>query len=535
MHLIFVFFCSVHCTFATAGGNANTVSQQQLTPPQGWKSPFTFTMGQQSRSVGHPRSFRHPHQNLHIPKSIFKKPVQLGRLQLTQQLKARESNFSAARSLAATPLKASHSGIGAAPNLTSASLVLSRPTAVQHAPAEILQRYILAKQAQLEQRAQHDSQIRTLATSGNDATSLSAPAAEHTERSSDEAAEQGTSDVSLAFWERAPAYHGCVQDSDYERLPALPSSTAVGAAPSATAVMGTDVLVANTTDPDTVHAEVASVEPTVAVSPSTGADTVLPDLAAATTAAAEAQLDNAAAVATTAAAVATTAAEIVPSNVAAGDTSSADAQHVDTARTTAAIDRSAAAPLAVDKEAVRTQQSPNLALKRQHNLLRAAAKAQASGAADAAADSGTGGCESSTGGGRRAADNSLSSEGHMASAAVTGGYGGMQQASWKNVGHGSAEPGKMGIEPFASFPGPPGQASPSICLPFPLLPFSGGMGCHGQPAFVPDPAAAVAAALVKQKAAAKKARPSQRAAEKAARQAAEEAAALQRVLGGKQT
>ncbi|DBA94395.1 TPA: hypothetical protein ACH3X1_001999 [Trebouxia sp. C0004] len=451
---------------ACTDGQAHTVSQQQLTPPQGWKSPFTFTMGQHSRTVCRLQSFCCPHQNLYIPKSIFEKPFQQ------------------------RPC-ASYSGIRAAPKLTPAALVLSRPTAVQHAPADLpfLQRFIMAKQAH---RAQPDSQTRTSATSGSDAASLSAPAAENIQRSSGEPAEQGIADVSVAVWEGTPADHGYAQDV-IEMLPALPSPTAVGAAPSATAVMGTDASVANVTGP-----------------------------------AAEVLHDNVAA-------ANTTAAETVPINVAAGDASSADAGHPDTARTTAAIDRSAAAPLAVDMESVLAQQSETAALERQQNLLRAAAKAQAkaSEAADAVAANGTGGCGNNTGGGHRAADNCLPTGPHMASAALTGGYSHVQQASGENVAHGSAEIGKIGIEPSASFPGPVGPAPPSICLLFPLLSFSRGMGCHGQPAFIPSPAAAVAAALVKQKAVAEKARLAQRAAEKAAQKAAQEAAALQRVFGGR--
>ena len=561
--------------------------QQQLTTPQGWKNPFAFTMGPPSETFGRPRSFRHSHQNLPIPKSIFKKPVQLGRLRQAQQLKQRESNFSVARSLAAKSLEASHRGIRAVPGLTSAPLVSSRPTAVQHVPADFpcLQRFIMKKQLQQEQRAQHDSQTRTLASSGHNATSLSAPAAEHTERSSDEPAELGITGVPVAVWEDTPADHDFVLDSDDERLPALPSPTAVDAAPSAAAIMDTEASVADITVPDTVHAEVSAVEPTVAVSHSTGADSVLPhlaastitaaeavrnyvaapittaaetshadlaaptttaaeatctDLAAPTTTAAEASHADLAAPATTAAeascadlaAPTTTAAETVPTNVAAGDLSSTDIQHADTARTTAAIDISAAAPLAVDMEAVLAQQ-------RQQGQLRAAATAQAS-EADAAAGSNTGGqyhqYESSHNGNQRAADESSLTQGHMASAAVTGGDNHMQQPSGEHVGHGSAEPGKMGSEPSAILPGPLGQASPSMSLPFPLLPFSASPASHGPSAFVPISAAAIAASVAaKQKALADKTRRSQRAAQKAAQKAAEEAAALQRVLGGKQT
>ncbi|DBA89780.1 TPA: hypothetical protein ACH3X2_004654 [Trebouxia sp. C0005] len=567
-----------HCHTGAAAvtstdGQAPSVSQQQLTPPKGWKSPFTFTMGQQSRTVGQPRGFCHPHQNLYIPKSIFQNPVQLGRLQQAQQLKPRESNFCVARSSAATPHEASHGGVSAAPGLTSAPLVLSRPTAVQHAPADLpfLQRFIMEKQVQQEQRAQHDSQTRTLTTSGNNAASLSAPAVEHVEWSSDEPAEPDITDVPVAVWEVTPGDHNFVQGSDDERLPALPPSTAVDATPSAAAIMATDASVANITVPDTTRAEVAAVEPTVAVSSST--DTVLPDVAAVAITAAQALHDDLAAPATTAAEALhnqiaapsitaaeglhdgvaappittaealhdhvadteTTAAETVPINIAAGDTPSTDAQHADTARTTAAVDRSAAAPFAADMEAVLAQQSGEEAHERQQDQYRAAAKAHAGEAADAAAGSASGGYESSFGGGHCAADHSLLTEGHMASAAVTGGYGYMQQAFGKHVGHGSAEPSKMGSEPSASLPGPLGQEYPSICLAFPLLPFGGGMGSHGQPAFIPSPAAALAALQAKQKALARKARLSQRAAEQAAQKAAEEAAALQRVLGGNHT
>ena len=538
--------------------------------------------------VGQPRGFCHPHQNLYIPKSIFQNPVQLGRLQQAQQLKPRESNFCVARSSAATPLEASHGGVSAAPGLTSAPLVLSRPTAAQHAPADLpfLQRFIMEKQIQQERRAQHDSQTRTLPTSGNNAASLSAPAVEHVERSGDEPAEPDITDVPVAVWEVTPADHGFVQGSDDERLPALPPSTAVDATPSAAAIMGTDASVADITVPDTTCAEVAAVEPTVAVSSST--DTVLPDVAAVAITAAQALHDDLAAPATTAAEALhnqiaapsitaaeglhdgvaaptitiaealhhhvaaptitaaeglhdhvadteTTAAETVPINIAAGDTPSTDAQHADTARTTAAVDRSAAAPFAADMEAVLAQQSGKEAHERQQDQYRAAAKAHAGEAADAAAGSASGGYESSFGGGHCAADHSLLTEGHVASAAVTGGYGYMQQAFGKHVGHGSAEPSKMGSEPSASLPGPPGQEYPSICLAFPLLPFGGGMGSHGQPAFIPSPAAALAALQAKQKALARKARLSQRAAEQAAQKAAEEAAALQRVLGGNHT
>ena len=532
--------------------------QQQLTTPQGWKNPFAFTMGPPSETFGRPRSFRHSHQNLPIPKSIFKKPVQLGRLRQAQQLKQRQSNFSVARSLAANPLEASHSGIRAVPGLTSAPLVSSRPTAVQHVPADFpcLQRFIMKKQLQQEQRAQHDRQTRTLASSGHNATALSAPAAEHTERSSDEPAELGITGVPVAVWEDTPADHGSVLDCDDERLPALPSPTAVDAASSAAAIMDMEASVADITVPNSVHAEVSAVEPTLAVPHSTGADSVLPDLTASTitaaeavqtyvavpiTTAAEAPHTDLAAPTTTAAeascadlaAPTTTAAETVPINVAAGDLSSTDTQHADTARTTAAIDTSAAAPLAVDMEAVLAQQ-------RQQDQLRAAAKTQASEAADAAVGSGTGGYESSHGGSHRAADRSSLNQGHMASVAVTGGDNHMQQPSGEHVGHGSAEPGKMGSEPSAILPGLVGQASPSMSLPFPLLPFSASPASHGPPAFVPISAAAIAASVAaKQKALADKIRRSQRAAQraaqKAAQKAAEEAAALQRVLGGKQT
>ena len=477
-----------------------------------------------------------------------------------------------ARSLAANPLEASHSGIRAVPGLTSAPLVSSRPTAVQHVPADFpcLQRFIMKKQLQQEQRAQHDRQTRTLASSDHNATSLSAPAAEHTERSSDEPAELGITGVPVAVWEDTPADHHSVLDSDDERLPALPSPTAVDAAPSAAAIMDAEASVADITVPDTVHAEVSAVEPTVAVSHSTGADSVLPHLAASTITAAEAVRNYVAAPITTAAeashadlaapittaaeaphadlaaptttaaeascadfaAPTTTAAETVPTTVAAGDLSSTDTQHADTARTTAAIDTSAAAPLAVDMEAVLAQQ-------RQQDQLRAAAKAQAS-EADAAAGSGTGGqyhqYESSCNGNQRAADQSSLTQGHMASAAVTGEDNHMQQPSGEHVGHGSAEPGKMGSEPPVILPGPLGQASPSMTLPFPLLPFGASPASHGPPAFVPISAAAIAASVAaKQKALADKIRRSQRAAQKAAQKAAEEAAALQRVLGGKQT
>ena len=507
-----------------------------------------------------------------------------------------------ARSLAANPLEASHRGTRAVPGLTSALLVSSRPTAVQHVPADFpcLQRFIMKKQLQQEQRAQHDRQTRTLASSGHNATSLSAPAAEHTERSSDEPAELGIIGVPVAVWEDTPADHGSVLDSDDERLPALPSPTAVDAGPSAAAIMDAEASVADITVPDTVHAEVSAVEPTVAVSHSTGADSVLPhlaastitaaeavrnyvaapittaaeafnadlaapittaaeaphtdlaaptitaaeasctDLAAPTTTAAEASHADLAAPITTAAeascadlaAPTTTAAETVPTNVAAGDLSSTDTQHADTARTTAAIDTSAAAPLAVDMEAVLAQQ-------RQQDQLRAAATAQAS-EADAAAGSGTGGqyhqYESSHNGNQCAADQSSLTQGHMASAAVTGGDNHMQQPSGEHVGHGSAEPGKMGSEPSAILPGPLGQVSPSMSLTFPLLPFSASPASHGPSAFVPISAAAIAASVAaKQKALADKIRRSQRATQKAAQKAAEEAAALQRVLGGKQT
>ncbi len=592
-------------------------------------------MGQPSTSFGQPQRSRNPHQNLYIPKAIFKTPVQLGRLPQMQQLKPRKNNFSVTGSLAADPLEASHSGIRAAAGWTSAPLVSSRPTAVWHAPADLppLQRFIMKKQLEQEQRAQYESQIRTLAEPGHDAASLSVLAAEDLERSSDEQSEQGITDVPMADWEDLPADHRYVQDSDYQMLSAPPSPTsvdaapsappsftAVDAAPSAAAIMGTDALVANVTAPDTVHAEVAAVELTVAVSPSTGADTLLSDVAAAATTAAEAfhadvaipittaaeaVHDNLAAPITTAAEAVhddvaapvttaaeavhddvaapittaaeavhddaatpitiaaeascadvapptTTAAATVPITVVAGDTSSTDAQHADTLRTTAAIDTSAAAPLAVDMEAVLAQQSEKASLERQQNQLRAAA--QVSEAADAAAGSGFGGYESSHGGGHRADNKSSLTEGHMASAAVTGGSGHMQQASEKPVGHGFAEPSKMGIGPSASLPGPLGQASPSTSLPFPLLPLGGGMGSHGPPAFplgpfsllpfgggtgshgpppfIPMSAAAIAASVeAKQEEVARKVRHAQRVAEKAA----QEAAALQRVLGGKQT
>ena len=142
----------------------------------------------------------------------------------------------------------------------------------------------------------------------------------------------------------------------------------------------------------------------------------------------------------------------------------------------------------------------------------------------------------------------------MASAAVTGGCGHMQQLSEKPVAHGFAELGKMGSEPAASLPGPLGQASPSTSLPYPLLPLGGGMGSHGPPAlprlpfpllpcgggtgsqgpppFVPMSAAAFAASV---EAKLKEVTRTARLAQVATEQAAQEAAALQRVLGGKQT
>ncbi|KAL0047911.1 hypothetical protein WJX82_003055 [Trebouxia sp. C0006] len=255
----------------STGDQTHTVSQQQCTPPQGWKSPFSFTMGQPSTRFGQPRRSRNPHQNLYIPESIFKTPVQLGRLRQAQQLKPCEGIFSVTRSLAATPLEASHSGTRAAAGLASAPLVSSRPTAFQHAPAELpfLQRFIMNKQMQQEQRAQHDSQTRTPAECGHDAASLSVLAAEDPMGSSDEQSEQGVTDVPMADWEDLPADHGYVQDSDHQMLSAPPSLTAVDAVPSA-AAMGTDASVGNVTAPDTMLAEVAAVEPTVAVSSPTG-------------------------------------------------------------------------------------------------------------------------------------------------------------------------------------------------------------------------------------------------------------------------
>jgi len=69
-------------------------------------------------------------------------------------------------------------------------------------------------------------------------------------------------------------------------------------------------------------------------------------------------------------------------------------------------------------------------------------------------------------------------------------------------------------------------------LPFPLLPFGGGTGSQGPLPFVPMSAAAIAACTAaKLKEVARKTRLAQEADEKAA----QEAAALQRVLGGKQT
>ena len=471
------------------------------------------------------------------------------------------------------------------------------------------------KQMQQEQRAQHDSQTRTPAECGHDAASLSVLAAEDPTGSSDEQSEQGVTDVPMADWEDLPADHGYVQDSDYQMLSAPPSLTAVDAVPSA-AAMGTDASVGNVTAPDTMLAEVAAVEPTVAVSSPTGADTVLPGVAAAATTAAEAVHDGVAAAATTAAeaphdnvaapintaaeavhddaaapittaaeascadvavlintaaqtvhddvalptttaaeavltnvaapintaaeavhhdvaAPITTAADTVLIDVAAGGISSTEAPHADEAGTTAAIDTSAPAPLAVDMEPVLAQQSGNSALDRQQNPPRTAA--QAGDAAAAAADSGTGGYESRHDGGHRVADKYSTTEGRMA--AATGGYGHIQQPSGEHVGLGFAEPSKMGSEPSASLPGPLWQGPPSICLPFPLLPlpllpFSASMASRGPPAFVPMSPAAIAASVdAKQEEVARRARLAQEVAEKAA----QEAAALQRVLGGKQT
>ena len=267
-------------------------------------------MGQPSTSFGQPRRPRQPHQNLYIPKAIFKTPVQLGRLRQAQQLKPRKSNFSVPRTLAAPPLEASHSSTRAASGLASAPLVSSRPTAFQHVPADLppLQRFIMEKQLQQEQRAQHDSQTRTLAECGHDAASLSVLAAENPMGSSDGQPEQGVTDVPMAAWEELPADHGCVQDSDHQMLSAPPSRTAVDAAPSAlsrptamdavpsaAAVMVTDTFIANAAASDSVHAEVAAVKPTAAVSSPTAAEIVLPKVEAPINTAAEAVHDDAAA------------------------------------------------------------------------------------------------------------------------------------------------------------------------------------------------------------------------------------------------
>jgi hypothetical protein len=91
----------------------------------------------------------------------------------------------------------------------------------------------MKKQLQQEQRAQHDSQTRTLAEPGHDAASLSVLAAEDPDRSSDEPAEPVSTDVPMAVWEDFPPNHNYVQDSNYQMLSAPPSPTAVDAAPSA--------------------------------------------------------------------------------------------------------------------------------------------------------------------------------------------------------------------------------------------------------------------------------------------------------------